>query len=207
MNFFSFLLQNDLHLANDKKVIPAKDFSHLISAKKVVQKAKEEAEIYQKESEKQRIEILELAKQEGFEAGLQKFNESIIHFEQEIKRLQHDKLQMVLPLAIKAAKKIVGKELELFPETIVDIVLQTIAPFAHNQRITIYVSKGEKDLLEKNRPRLNEILSQVKSLNIVEKEEIAPGGCEIATETGIINARLENQWIALEAAFERYKKL
>lgn len=206
MKLFSLIFKGNLHLASKKKVIPAKEFSTLVSAEEVLTQANEDCENYKKETEKLRKEALELAKEEGKEEGLLKYNEAIIKLDQDFKKLRHDTMQMVLPIALKAAKKIVGKELEQFPETIVDIVLKTIAPFTQNQRVTIYVSKGEKERLEASRPRLKEVLEQVQVLSIAERADVAPGGCIIETETGIVNASIDNQWRALEAAFEKYTK-
>jgi type III secretion protein L len=60
--------------------------------------------------------------------------------------------------------------------------------------------------LEANKPRIKEILEHIQTLSIKERHDITPGGCIIETETGIINASVENQWRALESAFERYMK-
>ena len=49
------------------------------------------------------------------------------------------------------------------------------------------------------------MFEQINILSIQEKGDISPGGCIIETETGIINASIENQWNALELAFKRYK--
>ena len=204
MKFFSLLYQGDVHPASDDKIIPAEEFSTLISAQGILEKAKEDAALYKKETEALRQKKLEEAQKEGFEAGLAKFNDALFNFDQQIKTLRHEAQQTILPLALKAAKKIVAKELQLHPETIVDIVLQTLAPFAQNQRITIYVNKEDREILEQNRPRIKEILEQVQSLAIMERSDVSPGGCIIETETGIINAGIENQWRALEAAFEKY---
>ncbi|MBI3211529.1 MAG: HrpE/YscL family type III secretion apparatus protein, partial [Simkania negevensis] len=40
--------------------------------------------------------------------------------------------------------------------------------------------------------------------SLEDREDIAPGGCIIETEAGIINASLANQWQALEAAFAAF---
>ena len=59
---------------------------------------------------------------------------------------------------------------------------------------------------EKKKKELKAILEQVHTFIIEEKEDITPGGCIIETEAGIINASLENQWRALESAFEAFMK-
>ncbi|MFS8563974.1 MAG: hypothetical protein LVR00_06540 [Rhabdochlamydiaceae bacterium] len=57
--------------------------------------------------------------------------------------------QLILPLALKAAKKIVGKELETHPDAIVSIVMQALSPAMQNHRITIWINKADKDVLER----------------------------------------------------------
>jgi type III secretion protein L len=204
MKFFSLLDESALHPEKDGKIIAKEDFTTLLSAADVLEKAKKEAVLYREKTEEERRETLERAQQEGFEAGLKEFNEEILKSEKATKQLRHDLFQKLLPLALKASKKIVGKELELHPETIVEIVLNTLASVSQNHRFTIYVNKADKELLEQQRPRIKEILSQLESLTILEREDVSVGGCIIETESGIINAAIENQWRALEAAFEKY---
>ena len=60
--------------------------------------------------------------------------------------------------------------------------------------------------MERKKKELKAAFEQVQSFIIEEKENIKPGGCIIETEAGIINASLENQWRALESAFEAFMK-
>ncbi|HSW86413.1 MAG TPA: HrpE/YscL family type III secretion apparatus protein [Rhabdochlamydiaceae bacterium] len=206
MKFFSLIYQGDVHAATDENIIPAEDYSILVDASQILEKVKEDAVKYRKKTEEECEELRQAAKKEGFDEGLVQFNEHLLKFENNLKQMRHELNKLVLPLALKAAKKIVGKELELHPEAIVDIVLQAIAPVTQNKHITIYVNKADKETLEANKPRIKEILEQVETLSIKERHDVSPGGCVIETETGIINAGIENQWRALEAAFERYMK-
>ncbi len=112
----------------------------------------------------------------------------------------------ILPIAMQALKKIMGKQLELKPETVVDIVLQALKPVSQNYEIKLLVSKHDKELIEADKDRLKSLLDHVKVLAIEEREDVEPGGCIIETESGIINATLENQFRALESALEHYFK-
>ena len=107
-----------------------------------------------------------------------------------------------MPVALKAAKKIVGREMELSDEAIVDIVSNTLKSVSQHKKITIYVNKKDLDALERNRSRLKEIFETLDVLSLRERNDIAPGGCIVETEGGIINAQLENQWRILENALE-----
>lgn len=206
MKYFSLLYQGDLHTATDDKRVPQEEFSTLLSALEVLEKAKEDAERFKKETEEECEKLKEEAKESGFNEGLEKFNEHLLSFEKKLKKIHHETYMQILPLALKAAKKIVGKELEQHPDTIVNIVLQALAPVTQAHKITIYVNKSDKEALETEKTKIREILEQIQSLSIQERQDVSPGGCIIETESGIINATIENQWRALEAAFERYKK-
>lgn len=206
MKFFSLIYQGSIHAATDEKIIPADVYSTLLEAGQVLEKAKEDAAAYMKETKEKCKKLRKTAKDEGYDEGLVQFNEHFLKFSNELKQIRHEMNGLVLPLALKAAKKIVARELELHPEAIVDIVLQAIAPVTQNRQITIYVNKADKEILEANKPRIKEILEQIQNLSIKERDDVSQGGCIIETETGIINAGIENQWRALEAAFERYMK-
>ncbi|MEN9344215.1 MAG: type secretion ATPase inhibitor [Chlamydiota bacterium] len=204
MKFFSLIYQGDVHLDKDKLVIPKEVCSQLVSAEELIAKALEDAERYKEEVRKECELLKEEAKKEGFAEGLEVFNRHLIHFDKQITALQLEMQKQVLPLALKAAKKIVAEQLALKPDTIVDIVMQVLAPVVQNQRFTIYVSREDKEILEAHRPKLKEVLEHVQSLVIQERADVSSGGCIIETESGIINATIENQWRALEAAFEKY---
>lgn len=206
MKYFSLLYQGDIHPSDNKKVIPAEDFSKLVEASEIVETAREEAEKLREETEKASKKLKEKEGKKGFQEGLEQFNEKIFAIDEELKGMRHSLQQMVLPIALKAAKRIVGKELEIFPETIVDIVVQAIKPVAESHQITIFVNKEDKEHLDANKPKLKEILEQAEVLTIQERADVEPGGCIIKTESGMINATIENQWRALERAFEKYKQ-
>lgn len=206
MKWFSLLYQGAVHPSTDEKVIPAKEFSQLVSATDVLEKAREDAAKFLEETKEECKTLRKEEKEKGFTEGLEKFNEQILFLDKELKALRHNLQQQVLPIALKAAKRIVGKELETFPETIVDIVMQAIAPITESHRVTIYVNKEDKAYLDAEKPKLKEILQQVEILAIQEKSDVSAGGCIIRTEGGMINATIENQWHALERAFEKYKK-
>ncbi len=206
MKFFSLVYQGDLHTAEGKKVLPAEDFSTLMQASEVLEKVREEARAFRQELKKEAASRKEQASQEGFQSGLEQFNDRLMWFDQELKRIRIEMQQQILPLALKAAKKIVAKELETHPETIVDIVIKVLTPVTQSRQITILVNRQDREALEAARPKLREMLEQVESFTILERTDISPGGCVIETEGGIINATIENQWRALEAAFDRYTK-
>ena len=205
MKYFS-IIDQEVHPNKADKVIPAAEFSTLLEAKEVLDTAQKKAEAMLKRSKKSCQNARAKAKEEGFSEGLDQFNKQILHFENQLKTLRHETQRQILPLALKAAKKIVNRELESDPNVIVDIVSGALRPVTQYRQIKIYVHKDDKDILEAEKPKLKEILEQVQNLSIIERDDIEKGGCVIETEAGIINASLENQWRSLEAAFETFMK-
>lgn len=206
MKFFSLIFQGEVHPSTDDKVIPAKDFSQLVKANALVKKAEEDVVHAHQEAEKEAQRLKAEAKAEGFQEGLEQFNEHLLAFEATARALRLELQQQIIPIALKAAKKVVATQLELKPDTIVDIVLQALTPAMHSRRVILYVNKEDKEILESHKSKIKTILEQLQTLSIQERADISPGGCIIETEAGIINVTIENQWRALEAAFEKYTR-
>jgi len=204
--YFSLIYSGEITQGSDDKVIPSDEFSELLKATDVLNKAKADVKTYLDNNKEECQNLLAKAEEAGFNKGLSEFNKQILHYQERIKQLEHELQKTILPLALKAAKKIVSRELELKPETIVDIVRQTLKPVTQNHHIKIFVAKQDKEALEKEKKDLRNILEHVETFIIEEREDITPGGCIIETEAGIINASLENQWRALESAFEAFMK-
>lgn len=192
--------------APQAKTIPAEEFSTLLSAQEVLDKVKEDAVLYRQDVVAEVEKIKEKAQQEGFEEGFKKWVEAIAEMEKEIARVHGEVEKMIVPIAIKAAKKIVNKELEQSEDTIVEIVAGNLKAVSQHKQVTIYVNKKDLQTIEAQKPRLKEIFEHLESLSIRERADVEPGGCIIETEGGIINAQLENRWRILENAFESLMK-
>lgn len=204
--FFSLLYGDSVRVAPEKKIIPADSLGELLEGKAIVERAVQEAEKYKAEVAAECEKIKEKAKNEGYEAGYQKWTSQIAQLESEISKVRKDMEKVLIPVALKAAKKIVGREMELSENTIVDIVANTLKAVSQHKKITIFVNKKDLDPLEKSRQRLKDVFESLEVLSLRERSDIAPGGCVIETEGGIINAQLENQWSALEKAFSSMAK-
>ncbi|MCP5492145.1 MAG: HrpE/YscL family type III secretion apparatus protein [Chlamydiales bacterium] len=206
MNYFSLTDTESIQTHAQNKVIPADDFSMLISAKEALEKAQEEVEKKLETTKKQCQNLRKKAKEEGRNEGLIEFNHHLLEFENQIKTIRNETQRQVLSIALKAAKKIVNKELEVNPNVIVDIVSGALRPVTQYRHIKIYIHKDDKERIEKEKDRVRQQLDHVETFSIIERDDIEKGGCIIETEAGIIDASLENQWRALEAAFEKFMK-
>jgi type III secretion protein L len=206
MKYFSLLSGRDIHSAPGKKVIPAEEFSTLVKAAEILQAVERETEEFKEKTAKEAEKIKEKAFKEGFQEGLISLNKHILALDVELKAIREDVQKRILPLSLKAARKIMGEELKIHPDRIVDIVLTSLRPVTQHRKIIIYVNHIDLEQLEANRPKIKKIFDNLENLSIQERDDIEPGGCIIETEAGIINAQLENQWRALESAFESFMK-
>lgn len=206
MKFFSLLSGKEVRSHPEGKIIPAKEFSKLADAVEILNKVKEEERAFREETLVECEKLKEGASQEGFQEGLQKLNHHVLALDHLIKTVEKEVHEKILPLALKAARKIVGEELKLHPDRIVDIVMQALKPVTQHRKVTIYVHKNDLEILEAKKSKVKKILEQVETFSIQERPDVESGGCVIVTEAGIINAQLENQWRALESAFESFMK-
>lgn len=204
--FFSLIHGEHLHIAPKTKVVSAAAFSSLLDAQEVLKKVQEDAAKYREEVIKECEQLKENAKKDGFEEGFRQWAEQLANLEEEIANVRKEVEKIVAPAALKAAKKIVGREMELSSNAIADIVANVLKAVAQHKKITIYANKNDIDALEKNKGKLKEVFESLESLSIRERDDVKSGGCIIETEAGIINAQLDSQWRVLEQAFEKMMK-
>ncbi len=204
--FSLFFGKKEVRSAPGTKIVPSEEFSTLVSAAEVVEEVKKDAEEFRKETSAEAEKTKEKAYQEGFEQGLASFNEHLLVLDKELKHIREDIQKKILPLALKAARKIVGEELALHPDRIVDVVLTALKPVTQHRKIIVYVHPDDLERLEKSKSKIKKVFDHLESLSLQGRDDIEPGGCVIETEAGIINAQLETQWRALESAFESFMR-
>jgi len=96
----------------------------------------------------------------------------------------------IVDLAVHIAEKLVCRQLELNPETIVDIAKAACIQAKECELVIIYV---QPDQIESLKARQDEIASQLyktKRLEIIADPNIQCGGCRVETEQGYIDATI-----------------
>ena len=204
MKLFSLISGKEVRRSSKRKIIPAEEFSTLVDASELLSIVQTEAMSFKQEAVVEAEKIKELAFQEGFQEGLESLNRHLFALDHELKQIRGEIQKKILPLALSAARKLIGEELKLHPDRIVDIILSSLKPVTQHKKIIIYVNREDLEEIEKNKPKIKRIFEHLESLSIQERDDIEPGGCVIETEAGIINAQLENQWRALESAFQAF---
>src|SRR3990167_2743717 len=121
MKYFSLLSGKEVHPAPGKKIIPSEEFSTLHKASEILDLVQKEADEYKLHIAKEAEKTKDAAFKEGFQEGLVSLNKHLFALDEELKLIREEVHKKILPLAIRAAKKIVGEELKLHPDRIVDI--------------------------------------------------------------------------------------
>lgn len=201
--FFTLIHGGAVHVAPETRVISAEAFSTAADAKEMLDRVIEDAEQYRQEVVKECETLKERAQKEGFEMGYSQWVDRVTELEAEIKRVQAEVEKQVLPVALKAAKKIVNRELETSKSTILDIIKNTLKTVSQHKKINLYVNPDDFEVVERDRKELAKIFEELEALSIQPRKDVTPGGCVVETEGGIINAQLENQWLILERAFDK----
>ncbi|MFA5250582.1 MAG: FliH/SctL family protein [Parachlamydiales bacterium] len=206
MGLFTLLSKTEVEIAPGQKIIPAEAFSTIKTAEEILKAAQADALEIKKKAAQAALEAKAEAKEEGYQEGLEALNEKLLKLDHLMQTFENDIAKKIMPIALKAAKKILGEELQLGAEKILSIIRQALKPVLEHHKVIIYVNKADLPVVEENKNKLKEHLHQVKIFSIQERDDIEAGGCIIQTEAGIINAQLENQWRALENAFEKMLK-
>lgn len=206
MKLFTLINKGSVHLTGDRKIISGDEVATLKSASEIVELAKSDAEEYKKATEVECEALKKEAEKEGFEEGIKRWNEEIFHLEEEMFKLKAEMQKTLLPLVMLAIRKILGKELEVHPEALVDVIANALKSVSQHRKITIYVRKADLELLEKERPRIKGLFENLQSLTLASKDEIEEGSCVIETERGILNVSIESQLKAIEEAFSKALK-
>ncbi len=199
---FTLISGETIHIAPTGRVIRAEDYSQALSAAELMDKVHADIEAYKAQVAAECEALKEEAQRQGFEEGFAAWTSKVAEMERQTQQVSRANEKMILPIALQAAKKIVGQELELSQTAIASIVATKLRAVSQHKRIVVYVNPKEYEKVDKQRPQLRELFERLETFAIRPREDVRPGGCVIETEAGIINAQLDNQWEIIEQAFQ-----
>lgn len=155
------------------------------------------------EAEQIKTKAYEIGYEEGRNAGAAELTEIVSQVSQRLQLIEQQAEPQLRELALRIARKILGRELEFHPEAIVEIVKQALAEKARQRReISLRVHPEDLQYLREHKGDLLEVLSRAKEIGLREDPDVARHGVIIETDAGTIDAQLETQL----AVFERVLK-
>src|SRR5687767_8363353 len=189
-----------------RKIIKKEIYSATVEAQNILETARREADLLSRQAEQQREHFIGLGRQAGYEEGLTRWNEALLEFSREHEQLLKDSEQAVLKLAVRLAEKIIGQQLLLSPETIVDIVREGLKSLRSDKSVSVKVHPTHLETLRNSIARLQDLLGPDCRVRFVADPGISPGGCTIESELGVIDAQIETQLKCLEEALKRVSR-
>ena len=105
-------------------------------------------------------------------------------------------------LAVTIGEKVVGRELEMRPETVVELVRSAMRRLRDRETLRVSVNPQDLQRVKEAREDLISTIDGVRKLEIVEDRRIDPGGCLIESPNGTLDARIRTQLEEVSEALE-----
>lgn len=106
----------------------------------------------------------------------------------------------IVQLAIAVARKIIGQDLTVNPDSIVDIVKRAIQKATDREELTVRVNPDNLDDTLNGKDKITQAVKGVRKLKILADKAIAAGGCVVESSNGTVDARVERQLKEIEQA-------
>jgi type III secretion system HrpE/YscL family protein len=181
------------------KIVEAPVYDARLEAEQLIADARAQAERTLAEAEQEAERLRAKAAAEGRERGLGAVTELLAGARASAARARAGAERELRALAVRIAEKILGRELALRPEAVLDVVAEALALTGDPRELIVRVSPDDLAALERGKPRLLERCRSA-TLSFRADETVARGGCVVETELGVVDARLSTQLEAIERA-------
>lgn len=173
----------------------------LLEAQSIKEKAEETGTKLHEEEKERGYKIgFERGQEEGHEAAFKQWLSLLANTDKELKALdekfarwQEEMALEIIVLGKEIARRIIGAELEVKPENIVDRVANALKQVVNVQQIIIKVALKDLPLLEKAKESLTDINSGLAQLRIAASEDLKQGDFVLETDMGGLDGRLDTQ--------------
>ncbi len=159
--------------------------------------------VAQAESEAQRLyeQARRTGRQEGREEAKQELLPSLVAFGHAGQSLIVFEEQLVarytpqiVRLAIEIAEKIIGRALEVNPQTVASVLERAKQEVAEAKQIRIWLNPADHKVLAETCPELIKIGCETgRTIEVVTSDDVGRGGCRLETEMGLVDATLPTQ--------------
>jgi len=178
-------------------VIAPSIYSAQETAQDIVTQARRQAEALLAGAQADAEDVRAQARQTGRQEGLAQVTELLVAARVQAEALRRQAVTSLVPLAIRVAEKVLGREIQMRPELVETQVIEALDQVSWCRRIVIRVAPEDLDILKRRRSDLMARLPEA-SLDLIGDPEITRGGCLIDSEAGQIDATLETQLAAIE---------
>jgi type III secretion protein L len=185
------------------RLLKRDSYALVLEAHNIIEAARERAEALLREAEEQRQALLAQGREDGYREGLAQWNSAVAEASRRAAELGRDWEQDILKLSVAIARKIIGAELASRPETISSIVQEALKTLQRARRFTIQVNEADVEPVRARLDRLRQIVGSNREIDVVGSLDVAPGGCTVESDLGVIDARLDTQLRCMEDILTR----
>jgi type III secretion protein L len=179
-------------------VVKGQTYGATVDAAQIIETAHAEARGIREAAEQDKLTVLEVARKEGYDQGLQLWHAAVEEANAVRDRRLADSEPELVRLAVRIAEKIIGEELRLNPQATLSIARQCLQWLRRERSLMLRVSPAELSLLRESIDSLREMAGRHRSIEVIGDPGVGPGGCIVESEYGVIDARLETQIRSME---------
>lgn len=173
-----------------------------IEARRIKQEADQEADRIRQEAEQQAEEMRQRGYDEGYQEGLAAYTQQTTRALLQLRSQEGAIENEFIKLVRVCVEKVLGQEIKLNPDAVSGIVRMALKDARQQREIIVRAHPEDIDGLNKNKRKLMEVLARANMIEIREDQTIERGGCIILTELGTIDASLNQQLDAMQAAID-----
>ena len=181
-------------------VIPAPVYNAAVEAHALLDDARQRAQALVDTTAAAKEEARARGREDGRQEGLAEVTEILVRARAEQQTRVDNAEKDLRRLAVSIAEKILARELAQNAETVVDVVKAALAGAKTRRELVVRVHPKELPIVQEREAELVRTVLRPGGLPVRADESVAPGGCLIDTEVGMIDARLEFQLAAVERA-------
>jgi type III secretion protein L len=183
-----------------RAIVDADVFDAKLEGDRLVAEAREAAEREVAAARDEAQRIARKAEAEGRERGLAAVTELLVGARAVAARARSGAEAELRTLAVRIAEKILGRELALKPDAVVDVVAQALAHAGEPRDVQVRLNPADLEAVERGKPRLMERVRSARALTFRGDDAVPRGGCIVETELGAVDARLSTQLEMIERA-------
>lgn len=186
----------------------------------LIQKARAQAEELLQEARSQAEELKRKSQEQGYQEGRQRIAEemesarqnALQEAEQIIEQARRERDQLLaevepqtLELALAIARRVIGRELLLHPETVQDIAREALKQAKGGDELVVKVHETSYEALRAGWEELVAEDDLARRSRIEVDNLVEPGGCVVDTRSGRIDAQVSTQLAVIGSALKQVK--
>ena len=192
------------------------------AAQKMFDKAKVTLDVAEKEAEVLKRSAFEEGYEEGVTEGMKKGHEEAKNSVKDLLKIfqsgigdlanlrknvfDHSEGE-IIDLVLMVAKKVIHEELMINRDVVLNVIKAAMQNILHKEKMTIRINPEDFDYAVSCKPDLQAYVEDLRNVVMEKDDTISRGGCIIITETGKVDAQLDNSFTEVEDLLKKnYQK-